>query len=57
MACFFVRDVFVMTKKQFNKMIRMEAKYDKSTKHFPHVIPQIHVGGKQYLCSVDWEMK
>lgn len=39
MVCRFVGDVFVMTKKQVNKMIRMKAKYEKSTKHFPHVIP------------------
>lgn len=38
MVCRFIRDVFVMTKKQVNKMIRMKAKYEKSTKHFPHVI-------------------
>lgn len=53
----FFRDVFVMTKKQVNKMIRMKAKYEKSTKHFRHVIPQRYVGGKYYLCFVDWKMK
>lgn len=53
MACRFVKDVFGMTKKQVNKMIRMKAKYDKSTKHFPHVIPQSYVGGKYYLCFAD----
>lgn len=56
-ACLFVGNVFVMTKKQVNKMIRTKAKYDKSTKHFPHVIPQRYVGGKYYLCFVDLKMK
>lgn len=31
MACRFAWDVFVKTKNQVNKMIRMKAKYDKST--------------------------
>lgn len=41
MAFHFVRDVFVITKKQVNRMIRQKAKYDKSTKHFPSVIPEV----------------
>lgn len=55
--CHLVRDVLVMTKKQVNKMIRMKAKYDKSTKHLLHVSPMRYVGGKYYLSFAEWEMK
>jgi hypothetical protein len=53
MAYHFIRDVFEVTKKQVNKMIRMKAQYDKATNHIPHVIPLRYVGGKYYLCFVD----
>lgn len=55
-ACHFVRDVFVITTKQVNRWLDRRLNMTKVQSTFLASFLR-YVGGKYYLCLVDWKMK